>query len=355
MAKYYALCERCLSRQMAQKGKRGGKSKECYICDGLMDGLDDLLNLILGALKGYQFRTFLIGAVLPSQMLEREDEVRARFKVRGMESVKSELTRELGKFLAGTTGARVDYRRPDVMINVDITNRQVAVRARAIYLFGRYVKTVRGLGQKQERCKECGGKGCVQCTNTGLSGFDSVEGIMVKKLIDLFRCDGAKFAWVGGEDKDSLVLNEGRPFFVKVINPKVRSVKFGRLSGNDVKMKLIREIDRLPDKPLKFRVKARLDIECECEVDSSMVDKVKALEGVTVKFEGKKSKEVSKKIHEISAKALEKAMEVQIVADGGLTLKQFVSGDGVEPSISQAIGCKASCRSFDVLDVQFAD
>ena len=195
MLKNYALCERCISRQLSLaksdlKKKHIAKTGEqCYICNGLMSNIDELLELVLGALKKYQFNTFLIGAVLPQQMLEREDEVRARFKIKGTESVKSDLTRELGKLLGSATSASVDYRRPDVTINIDATNKQVTVRSRAIYLFGRYVKNIRGLSQKQERCKVCNGKGCVQCNNTGLSGFDSVEGLIVKKLIDSFNCD----------------------------------------------------------------------------------------------------------------------------------------------------------------------
>jgi len=360
--KNYALCDRCVSRQLSlaksdlKKKYITKTSKPCYICNGLMRNIDELLELVLGALKKYQFNTFLIGAVLPQQMLEREDEVRARFKIKGTENIKSDLTRELGKLLGSATGGSVDYRRPDVTINVDVTKKQVTARSKAIYLFGRYVKNVRGLSQKQERCKVCNGKGCVQCNNTGLSGFDSVEGIIAKKLIDSFNCDSAKFAWVGGEDKDSLVLNEGRPFFVKVINPRSRFVEPKEISfGNGVQARFIKEVDRLPDKPLRFKVKVTLTIECERNIDDASLERLKQLNNASVKFAGKKSREVSKNIHEFNAMASNNVLEVSMVADGGLTIKQFVGGDGIEPSISQLIGCKATCKSFDVLSVQFVD
>ncbi len=321
-----------------------------------MNNIDELLALVLDALKEYQFKTFLIGAILPPQMLEREDEIRARFKIKGTESIKSDLTKELGKLLGHKTHKKVDYRRPDVIINVDAAKKQVIARSRAIYLFGRYVKRVRGLNQKQERCKFCGGKGCMQCDNTGLSGFDSVEGIIVKKLIDSLRCDSAKFAWVGGEDKDSLVLDKGRPFFVKVINPRARFVKPKQIGFKDgVKAKFIKEVERLPDKPLKFKVKVKLMIECERSIDDTALEKLNKLDNSSVKFLGKNSREVSKNIHEFTARALDHTLEVLMLADGGLTIKQFVNGDDIEPSISQLVGCKATCKSFDVLSVQFAD
>ncbi len=321
-----------------------------------MDNIDEVLALVLDALKAYQFKTFLIGAMLPSQMLEREDEVRARFKIKGTESIKSDLTKQLGKLLGSKTRKNVDYRRPDVIINIDVANRQIIARSRAIYLFGRYVKKVRGLNQKQERCKFCGGKGCMQCNGTGLSGFDSVEGIIVKKLIDAFKCDSAKFAWVGGEDKDSLVLDKGRPFFVKVINPRSRFAKPTRMSfSHGVKAKFIKEVERLPDNPLKFKVKVKMIIECERSIDDSALERLKQLDKSSVKFVGKNSREVSKNIHEFNAKASNSTLEVLMLADGGLTIKQFVNGDDIEPSISQLVGCKATCKSFDILSVQFAD
>lgn len=360
--KNYTLCNACLSRQLSPAKsdlkkdyatKNGGA---CYICSGLMGNLDDLLSLVLDALKEYQFKTFLIGAILPSQMLEREDEVRAKFKIKGTESIKSDLTRKLGKLLGNATNTRVDYRRPDVTINLDLTKKEVIVRARAIHLFGRYVKNIRGLNQKQERCQICRGKGCAQCNNTGLSGFDSVEGIIVKKLINSFNCESAKFAWVGGEDKDSLVLNEGRPFFVKMINPRSRFADPKAISsGDDVQVRFIKEVERLPDKPLRFKVKARLTIECERSIDDAALEKLKQLNNADVKFLGKKSREVSKHIHEFNARASDNMLEVSMLADGGLTIKQLVGGDGIEPSVSQLIGCKAICKSFDILGVEFGD
>ena len=126
-------------------------------------------------------------------MLEHEDEIRAKFKIRGIENVKSYLTKELGKRLSKKTGKNVEYGKPDVTVNIDLIKNSATVRSRAIFLFGRYLKHVRGLSQKQERCSICAGKGCFQCDNTGLSGFDSIEGIIVKKLIDSFTSANPEF------------------------------------------------------------------------------------------------------------------------------------------------------------------
>ncbi len=361
ISKTYTLCERCLSRQLSlprspKKRRSASGAEQCHICGGLMDRMGDLLSLILDSLKEYQFKSFLIGAILPSQMLEREDELRARFKVRGRESIKSDLTRELGKLLGSATGAHVEYLRPDVNINLDLTKTEITVRSRPIFLFGRYTKNTRGIQQKQERCSHCAGRGCGECGNTGLSGFDSVEGIIVRNLVEHLGCDSAKFAWVGGEDKDSLVLNEGRPFFVKIINPRKRVTDPKKLdSDDDVKVRFIRVVEQFPEQPPRFRVRSKLTIECDRSIDDAALAKLRDLSNTSVRFVGKRNREVSKNIHELAAKISENILEVSMLADGGLTIKQFVGGDGIEPSISQLLGCKATCKYFDVLDVQLLD
>jgi tRNA pseudouridine synthase 10 len=355
--KKYALCSRCLARQSSRKVSRNvvQVKEKCYICNGLMNRIYELLELIVAALKEYRYKTFLIGAMLPSDMLEREDEIRAKFKIKGTESAKSYLTKELGKRLARKTGKKVDYGRPDVTINIDLVKNDVTVRARAIFLFGRYLKRKRGLGQKQERCSICVGKGCSQCNNTGLSAFDSIEGIIVRKLLAAFKCESAKFTWVGGEDKDSLVLDDGRPFFVKVINPKRRFAKPRGVTKDGVQIKFLKRVQRLPDKPLKFRTKMKLLVECEREINNKYLKKLNALNNTLVTFSGKHGKEVSKKIYKINAKMQKNVLTIMMVIDGGLVIKQFVSGEGMTPNISHIIGCKATCRSFDILNVKFTD
>src|ERR687892_111394 len=92
LLKQYRLCKHCLERHVST-GKSG---RPCYICRGLMDNLGAITNNILAAVQGFEFDTFLIGATLSTQLYEREDTMRARLKIRGRESIKQYLTRELG-------------------------------------------------------------------------------------------------------------------------------------------------------------------------------------------------------------------------------------------------------------------
>ena len=93
LQKQYKLCERCNERQSVGNAKAEGV---CHICRGLMERLDFIASKIIDAVEGYEFESFLIGASLPTGIYEREDSMRARLKIRGKESVKNQLTRELG-------------------------------------------------------------------------------------------------------------------------------------------------------------------------------------------------------------------------------------------------------------------
>jgi tRNA pseudouridine synthase 10 len=58
--------------------------------------LDSIFEEILANVdNGYEFDTFLIGATLPRKLYEKEDHIRAKFKIRGRESIKNQFTREL--------------------------------------------------------------------------------------------------------------------------------------------------------------------------------------------------------------------------------------------------------------------
>src|SRR3970282_883649 len=96
------------------------------------------------------------------------------------------------------------------------------LQARTLILSGRYIKKTRGMPQKQTSCTNCKERGCLECNYHGISKFTSVEGKISKLLFEKFNGTQTKITWIGGEDKNSLVLGNGRPFFAKLLNPKKR-------------------------------------------------------------------------------------------------------------------------------------
>jgi len=152
-----------------------------------------------------------------------------------------------------------------------------------------------------------------------------------------------------------LVLDGGRPFFVRVISPKLRFARPRSVTKDGISAKFLKRIGRLPDTPLRFRNRVRMLIECERNVDNEDLEKLNALNDTLVRFSGKHGKEASRHIYRIQAKASGNMLRVTMVADGGITLKQFVSGDSMTPNISHLLGYKAACRTFDILKVELTD
>ncbi len=319
-----------------------------------MDGLDSMVEEVRQALKPYEFRTFLVGATLPTQIHDREDALRARFKIRGRESAKNQLTREIGQRLARRLKKKTDYLKPDVLVNLTVDKDNcitTTVKARPIAFEGRYVKKVRGLPQKQERCAMCLGKGCPLCDYSGLAGYDSVEGIITQHLMAATGGQTPKISWIGSEDQSSLVLGRGRPFYVRISDPKSRHIK--KIFSKDwVTVRITGVLEDIPDTQTRFSVKTKIVAKCDRTLAASDMSKLRLLAGREVKFENK-SKVTTKKIYALRAsKTSDNEASITITADGGLPIKQFIGGEEyMDPNISQLLGAKCQCVTFDILAV----
>ena len=65
-----------------------------------------------------------------------------------------------------------------------------------------------------------------------------LKGIISRYIFKKFGGTTTKFTWIGGEDKSSLVLGDGRPFFVKLRHPNKRKSKLISTDLNSVKLKI---------------------------------------------------------------------------------------------------------------------
>jgi tRNA pseudouridine synthase 10 len=351
LLKQYKLCKYCLERH----NKRGRFSRPCYICRGLMDNLGAITNSIFAAVKCFEFDTFLIGATLATPLYEREDAMRAHLKIRGRESIKQYLTKELGTRLTKLAGKQVEYGKPDIMITLNVdkeNNVDVTVISRPLVFSGVYIKESRGLPQKQGRCINCEGKGCSVCDYSGLSGYDSIEGIVSKEMMKITGGQTPKFTWIGSEDPSSLVLGSGRPFYVRILNPKKRKIESKTIKDNGIKATL-KLINNVPIVQPRFKVKSKIQIKCENKLTERILEKLHSLSGAVVSFENKSKKGV-KRIYSLGVRQVNSNyFTLTILADGGLMIKQLVGGEEyMKPNISEILGSKCECVMFDVIDIQ---
>src|SRR3989442_11244353 len=140
----YELCEPCSLRQ----GFRGALStdpRRCFICRGLTTRVDEIRSDILRRLRGYEFRTFSVGLSLPEGMKEREDQLRAEYKLKGRETIKAWLSKSLSERVARATHRRVDKLNPELAVLADLDALQARLKPRPTFSFGLLPKTARGL------------------------------------------------------------------------------------------------------------------------------------------------------------------------------------------------------------------
>ncbi|RNJ78924.1 MAG: pseudouridine synthase [Nitrosopumilus sp. H8] len=354
----YELCEQCLGRLFSKRlhlssnrllGRRlldGRAAKSCHICRGLFGDLNHYARLMADASSEYEFSSFMVGCMVKPSIIDRDDQVRSRYRLRGADGVKTDITRELAKMFSRRTRARADPMRPDLTLIVDTKGRSCSVHSRSVVVSGRYVKTKRGITQKQKPCHNCAGGGCAACDWHGLSGFESVEGQISEFLFGKLGGTVARFTWVGGEDKSSLVLGSGRPFFARIQNPRRRKLRTRSKALDSVRLGRLGMVSGPPRGPLRFVSSVRMSVSAAGDLK-----KLKGLAGATVAVYEKSGRRSEKKIYSVRYRKKRKAVEMMIRADGGLPIKRFVSGDEVSPGISQVLGARCACLEFDFVDV----
>ena len=375
------LCDNCLGRFFINSahlssGKRLGNkirnsinsraATKCYVCKNLFSNADLYVRMMQNASIGYEFSTFTVGAILKQSIIERDDRLRSKFHLRGVDGIKTAVTRELGKKFVKKTKKRIDHLSPDITFTINFRTEQCNVKTKPTFLYGRYIKDKRGLPQKGESCKDCKGKGCIFCNNHGIVSFDSVEGKISQLLYEKFETKQVKFTWIGGEDKTSLVMGDGRPFFAKLLSPKKRNVRLVKKSNlGEIMVHALRTIDVIPNGSIRFKSKIKMWVSTKDNISSKKLKKLKQLVAVPIEtvpivreaqdyFTDYTKKQHKREIHKLKYKKISlQSFTVEIEVDGGITIKPLVDGIPflgfrIIPNITSLLGTQCSCEKFDV-------
>ncbi|MDC0153338.1 tRNA pseudouridine(54/55) synthase Pus10 [Nitrosopumilus sp.] len=363
--KKYDLCDQCLGRLFSKQlrlssnkllGKKLHKNStfqsKCYVCKNLFCNLDHFLKLMLDSSSNYTFKTYGIGIMIKPSIVDRDDFLRSQYQLKGIDSVKSDITKELIKLFTKKTHKIMDPFDPEITFTVNLKDESCQLRSKSITIFGRYVKSKRGYSQKQKSCDNCSGKGCRICDFHGISEFESIEGIISKLIFKKFGGTTAKFTWIGGEDKSSLVLGNGRPFFVKIKNPSKRKCKLSDEDFNSVSLFNLKLVHESPKKSLTFHSKIKIKISTKLQINSKNLKKLKDLTTYPITVYEKSGKRYEKKISDLTYKKnSSNVFTVIISAEGGFPIKRFVIGDDVLPNISSVLDTTCMVQEFDFLDI----
>ncbi|ASJ06852.1 tRNA pseudouridine(54/55) synthase Pus10 [Thermococcus pacificus] len=371
----YELCDHCLGRLFARLGKgtneeRGRairfvlnmeraaaglppitEPKKCGLCGNVFERIPELVERMKEASAGIEFDTFLVGSRFPAEVREKEEVIWREFGIETGEPINREFNRELGKAFGLATG-KDTARNPDVVFIVEPYSAELELQINPIYVYGRYRKLVRGIPQ------------------TPLPDFeDSVASIICRAFSG---ASGGKcvFKGAGREDVDVRMLGNGRPFIVEIKRPRRRKLDLksiaeeinasGRVEVLDLSFVAPKEAEEVLTKNHRKEYLALVLVEdgVTPEEAEEVARKLKGLEihqRTPWRVRKVRADKVRvKRVHEAEARWLdEKHFELRLVTDGGLYIKELVSGDKgrTKPSVSDLLGKPAWCERLDVLNI----
>ncbi|MDH7555327.1 MAG: tRNA pseudouridine(54/55) synthase Pus10 [Candidatus Methanosuratincola sp.] len=346
----------------------------CHICGGIMERIGEYAAEVVRALDGYEYRTFLIGVKVSGELAEREDALKSEFGIEFGESMKMETSREIGKLVSKATGREVEFSKPDVVVTVGIPGPVVEVSPMPLFVFGRYRKLARGIPQSKWDCVHCRGKGCEVCHGTGKIYPISVEEIVCGPILRAAGGKETKFHGAGREDVDAIMSGNGRPFVGEVREPKVRELDLRAVEaeinkgGNGmVEVVGLRLSDRRTVRRLKEGAKVaekvyRALVELDRDIGEEEARALgKSFNGCVINqltpnrvLHRRADRLRLKKVYEMSIKMIDpRHLELVVRCQGGLYVKELISGDGgrTTPSVSEILGCGARCTELDVIAV----
>ena len=388
------LCDHCLGRLFAhvdtgttntERGRnmriaisleRSARSEElpaheeCWICEEIFDSLDRFADACIAELSKIECRTFLVGTKVSPDIQDREERLWAEVGGEDAEPIKAELNREIGKIVEARTQKEVDFKNPDAVTLVDTRFSHVEMTVTPLFIYGRYNKYSREIPQTIWPCRVCRGKGCERCNGLGKMYSTSVQEIIGDIAVKMAEGSDHFFHGMGREDIDARMLGTGRPFVLEISNPKKRSIDLNVLecesnktqdaSYSDLRFSNRDEVRRVknasPDKTYSATVSM------QDKVNKGLVDEVlQSLSQACITQQtpvrvSHRRADIARKRHirEIDLKDFsENSMVLEITAESGTYIKEFVSGDGgrTVPSISEKLGIDCKVTALDVIQI----
>ena len=401
------ICNNCLGREFAKissglsNDKRGEILKEvlrtkgeeieegkCWVCNSLFENLETWVSRALEKLKEYEFDSFLVGTKVSGMLMENEE---LMWEIAGAlyaEPLKAELNREVGKRIERETGKIADFERPDLVVILNLWTEKVELQVNSVFIYGRYRKFKRGIPQTRWFCRECRGRGCEKCNFTGKMYAESVEELISGSILAEFKGEDMVLHGCGREDIDARMLGSGRPFVVEIKEPRRRKVDLrlleekvkeeneGKLEVTGlqyVKREMVAKIKNAKaDKTYRVEVEIKplqglrghgAEPHKPKVLEAHLRNALDTLSGAVIEqrtptrvLHRRADLVRKRKVYEM--KLIDYAEEdgicnVELKCDGGLYIKELISGDGgrTKPSLSELLGTDAEVKELDVVDV----
>ncbi len=348
------------------------ESDDCKICDGLIGEIGNFIDLSCESVSDYSLETFKIGTIVDKEILEFEVEFSNLFGSNLHESIKSQLNREIGIGVSTKLNISARLDNPDSTIIIDTRYDTINLEIKSIFIEGKYNKYDRTIPQTYWPCRNCKGRGCKKCNNTGQLYPDSVQSLVAEPLMKSSKSTENLFHGMGREDIDAAMLGSGRPFVLELRMPKFRAINLvdAQKAINTVNK------DRIRVSNLKFVPRSRVaelkNTVCDksYRVDVSIPEDL-AIESLKNGAQRLKEKLVKQRtptrvahrradlirprfVESVKILSFEQGMvELEIRAQHGTYIRELVSGDmeRTVPSFSSLVDGACKVEVLDVLNL----
>jgi tRNA pseudouridine synthase 10 len=337
-----------------RSGLKAGNEERCWLCNNLFDYLDRFAKESCKKLKKLEFESFLVGSKVKDDVLGREEKMWETTGIEFVESIKSEINRELGKKLEKVLCKEVNFKKPDVLIIADFANKRVELQINSVYVLGCYKKLKRGIPQSK----------------WGTPGHykTSVQEIVAKPFMKASKGKSNSFHGYGREDIDARCL-DWRPFVIEMEAPIKRKFDLKKMEksinrGSKVKVKILRFCDKSTVRRIKTErgdKTYRVTVKLSKPIQKKDLRKLKKLVGTIsqrtpTRVAHRRADLVRKrKVKEIKYRWINrKTIELKVKTNAGLYVKEFVSGNNGRtiPSVAGALGVEATPKNLDVIEIQ---
>ncbi len=347
---------------------KDSKKKTCHVCEGIFEKIGVIVDKCVFELKGLEFDTFHVGATPTKELLENEETLWEDAGIDFVESLKTEISREVGKKLQKILKKEVDLKQPDVVILVNLEKNAIELTINPIYIYGKY-KKLKPMPQTKWHCYECRGLGCKVCNYTGRKYDTSVQ----EKIGDLIlkKTEGVdtKFHGAGREDVDVLCKTL-REFVLEVLQPRKRVIDLKKMESainkkykGEVEVKYLKIVEKPKVQEVKESRKEKTYKVIVSLEDEIKKDDLKTIDGLLGTINQQTPERVAhrradiirkRKVLSITSKFIDKRkIELEITTEAGMYIKELISGDNgrTRPSVSSVMNTKAKVEKLVVVDI----
>ncbi len=335
----------------------------CAVCGGKLDSfIEEAARGGIELLRAYDVRGFVVGVRVDQSVVEAEESIRRRHGLVYGESIRSEIRREVGKRIqALSPGLRADFEEPEATLLLHYPSGTMEVQVNSLLLAGRYWKRGRMISQAYWPSPEGPRYFSVEQAAWGLLRATGGERLVVHAA--------------GREDVDARMLGTGRPVVVEVKAPRRRRLPMDSLeeAANEAGRGLVafklagvarrRDVASYKEEAAVKRKAYKALVVAERPLSEGDLARLESeLEGRLV-LQRTPTRVLHRRpdilrrrrVYRVKCRPYPGGMaECLIAADGGLYVKELVSGDGgrTTPSFSEILGVQVECVELDVVSVE---